>query len=115
MTEEKLKELEELETYKAFIDYLVNDCIGDKNTLLETFNDNSYSHYVGKVSVTKKLQGSGLFLLFEVEGSRYKAEWQARDNYAVWQTCKLEDNYSGYLLFPTGDDNIYFCLYYECQ
>ena len=69
MKEEKLKELEglvdnalaketkeslsewmyqnqkqELETYRAFVDYLVNDCIGDKNTLLETFNDNSYNH-----------------------------------------------------------------------
>ena len=139
MTEEKLKELEdlvddalsketkeslnewtyqnqkkELETYRAFVDYLVNDCIGDKNTLLATFNDNSYNRYVGKVCVTKELQGSDLFLLFEAEDVTYKAEWISRGNYAVWKTCKLEDNYSGYLLFPTGDDNIYFCLYYEC-
>ena len=119
-TEESLNEWmyqnqkQELETYGAFIDYLVNDCIGDKNTLLETFNDNSYSCYVGKVRVTKKLQDGDLFLFFEVEGVRYKAEWQARDNYAVWQTCELEDNYSGYLLFPTRDDNVYFCFYYEC-
>lgn len=111
---EWMHQKQELETYRAFIDYLVNDCIGDKNTLLETFNDNSYSLYVGKVDVTKKLQKNDLFLFFEVEGGHYKAEWQARDNYAVWQTCEMEDNYRGYLLFPTLDDNVYFCLYYEC-
>jgi hypothetical protein len=70
-TEESLNEWmyqnqkQELETYRAFIDYLVNDCIGDKNTLLETFNDNSYNRYVGKVRVTKELQENDLFLFFE--------------------------------------------------
>ena len=116
-TEESLSEWmhqkQELDAYRAFIDYLVNDCIGDKNTLLETFNDNSYSRYVGKVDVTKELQKNDLFLFFEVEGGHYKAEWQARDNYAVWQTGEMEDDYRGYLLFPTWDDNVYFCLYYE--
>ena len=117
-TEESLNEWmyqkQELETYRALIDYLVNDCIGDKNTLLETFNDNSYNCYVGKVGVTKELQENNLFLFFEVEDITYKAKWISRDNYAVWQACEMEDNYRGYLLFPTRDDNVYFCLYYEC-
>jgi hypothetical protein len=62
---EWMHQKQELETYRAFIDYLVNDCIGDKNTLLETFNDNSYRRYVGKVRVTKELQENDLFLFFE--------------------------------------------------
>lgn len=56
-----------------------------------------------------------LYLEFEIDGTKFKAEWQARDNYAVWQTCGYAgDDYSGYLLFPTYIDNEYFVLWYKC-
>ena len=63
----------------------------------------------------KMLTNDKLYLKFEVDNTKYKAEWQAVDNYAVWQTCGVcGDDYSGYLLFPTHNDNEYFVLWYQC-
>lgn len=63
----------------------------------------------------KKLIDGKLFLEFEDKDTKYKAEWQTSDNYAVWQTCGMcGDDYSGYLLFPTYKDDEYFCLWYQC-
>lgn len=62
-------------------------------------------------TVTKNLIDGELYLEFEVDDTKYNAEWQASDNYAVCQTCgACGDDYSGYLLFPTHEDNEYlFC------
>jgi hypothetical protein len=41
-------------------------------------------------------------------------EWQASDNYAVWQTTgMLGDDFSGQLLFPL-DDRTWWCVGYSC-
>ena len=43
---------------------------------------------------------------FIVDETKLKAKWQTIDNYAVWQISGyLGDDYSGYMLFPTYDDN----------
>ena len=56
-----------------------------------------------------------LYLKFEVNDTKYKAEWNAINNYAVLQTCgACVDHYSGYLLFPTYKDTEYFVLWYQC-
>ena len=108
-------ELNRLNTYKEFIHYLHDKAIGNKDSLIECFEDNRVNIFIGYKSVTKMLIDGKLYLEFEVDDTKFKAEWQASDNYAVWQTCGIcGDDYSGYLLFPTYKDDEYFVLWYQC-
>ena len=108
-------ELNRLNTYKEFIHYLNDESIGNKDSLIECFDGNTVNIFVGYKTVTKMLIDGKLYLEFEVDDTKFKAEWQASDNYAVWQTCgACGDDYSGYLLFPTYKDDEYFVLWYQC-
>lgn len=107
-------ELNKLNTYKEFIHYLRDRAIGNKDSLIECFDDNSINIFIGYKPVTKKLIDGNLYLEFKIDDTKFKAEWQADNNYAVWQTCGIcGDDYSGYLLFPTYKDNEYFVLWYQ--
>ena len=108
-------ELNRLNTYKEFIHYLHGKAIGNIDSIIECFEENSFNIFIGYKTVTKKMIDGKLYLEFEVDDTKYKAEWQAIDNYAVWQTCGVcGDDYSGYLLFPTYEDNKYFVLWFQC-
>lgn len=108
-------ELNRLNTYKEFIHYLHDKAIGNKDSIIECFDENNVNIFVGYKTVTKKLIDDKLYLEFEDKDTKYRAEWQAIDNYAVWQTCGVcGDDYSGYLLFPTYKDDEYFVLWYTC-
>ena len=108
-------ELNRLITYKKFVHYLHDKAIGNIDSIIECFEDNSVNIFIGYKPVTKILIDGKLYLKFEVNDTKYNAEWQASDNYAVWQTCGVcGDDYSGYLLFPTYKDNEYFVLWYQC-
>ena len=107
-------ELNRFNTYKEFIHYLHDKAIGNKDSLIECFDDNDVNIFIGYKVVTKILIDGKLYLEFEVDDTKFKAEWHASDNYAVWQTCgACGDDYSGYLLFPTYKDNEYFVLWYK--
>ena len=108
-------ELNRLNTYKEFIHYLYDKAIGNTDSMIECFCNNDVNIFIGYKHATKMLINDKLYLKFEVDNTKYKAEWQAVDNYAVWQTCGVcGDDYSGYLLFPTYKDNKYFVLWYQC-
>ena len=107
-------ELNRFNTYKEFIHYLHDKAIGNKDSLIECFDDNDVNIFIGYKTVTKIMIDGKLYLEFEVDDTKFKAEWQASDNYAVWQTCgSCGDDYTGYLLFPTYKDNEYFVLWYK--
>lgn len=105
----------ELNTYIEFVNYLNEKSIGDKNSLIECFANNNVNVFLGYKTVNRILIEGKLYLEFEVDDVKLKAEWESRDNYGVWQkTLYSGDNYNGYLLFPTCKDDEYFVLYYEC-
>ena len=107
-------EMNRFNTYKEFIHYLHDKAIGNKDSLIECFDDNDVNIFIGYKTVTKILIDGKLYLECEVDDTKIKAEWQASNNYAVWQTCgACGDDYSGYLLFPTYKDNEYFVLWYK--
>lgn len=107
-------ELNRFNTYKEFIHYLHDKAIGNKDSLIECFDDNDVNIFIGYKTVTKIMIDGKLYLEFEVDDTKFKAEWHASDNYAVWQTCgACGDDYTGYLLFPTYKDNEYFVLWYK--
>lgn len=107
-------ELNRFNTYKEFIHYLHDKAIGNKDSLIECFDDNDVNIFIGYKTVTKIMIDGKLYLEFEVDDTKFKAEWHASDNYAVWETCgACGDDYSGYLLFPTYKDNEYFVLWYK--
>lgn len=112
--------LEELKnrakTDAAFIEYLADKAIGDKNVLIQCYYELDSAFFIGYKTVTKELNSKGeLILNVEVEGYEYKATWQPSDNYATWQTCGVcGDDYSGFLLFPTYKENEYFVLQFTC-
>lgn len=108
-------ELKRLNTYKEFIHYLYDKAIGNTDSMLECFCNNDVNIFIGYKTATKKIIVGELYLEFEVNDTKLNAKWQASDNFAVWQTCgACGDDYSGYLLFPTHEDNNYFVLWYQC-
>ena len=111
--ENEAKELQR--TYQEFIHYLNEFAIGNKDYIIEAFDNNEHNQFKGYVKVNKLIVNNKLLLEFEVDDCKLKAEWQAGDNYGVWQTCGIcGDDYTGFLLFPTYTDNEYFCLWYKC-
>ena len=103
--------------WEEFINYLNNEAVGDIRSIIEAVADNEQNLFEGYVKVMKTVRDNQKLLIKfkDNEGHEHTAEWQAADNYACWQTTgMLGDDYSGYLLFPTYDDDKYFCLYYEC-
>ena len=108
-------ECNSLKTYQEFIYYLSERAIGNKDYIIEAFNNNEYNKFKGYLKVNKVVKDNKLMLEFEVDEVKLTAEWQTGDNYAVWQTCGYYgDDYSGYLLFPTYNDDEYFCLWFKC-
>ena len=104
---------DEHNTYVEFVRYLNNKSIGDTTHIIEAVDDSTHVLFMGYKKVTKEIINNDLYLNFQVDKTNLKAEWQAGDNYAVWQTCGYSgDDYSGYLLFPTHTKDEYFCLYY---
>ena len=106
---------DKLRTYEEFIHYLNYKAIGDTTYIIEEFDNCEYVGFEGYKKVTKEIVNNKLVLNFEVNGVRFKANWQEGDNYGVWQTCGyLGDDYSGYMLFPTHNHDEYFVLNYRC-
>lgn len=106
---------ERLKAYQEFIKYLADNSIGDTKYIIEEFNNCTSVRFVGYKKVTKEIIDNDLYIHFIVDETKLKAKWQPIDNYAVWQISGyLGDDYSGYMLFPTYDDNEYFCLEYKC-
>ena len=102
-------------TYKEFIHYLNEHAIGNKDFIIEAFDNNDFNNFKGYLKVNKIIKDNNLYLKFEVDEKKLTAEWQPNSNYGVWQTCGYSgDDYSGYLLFPTYKDDEYFCLEYNC-
>lgn len=105
----------ERKTYQEFIHYLNKYAIGNKNYIIEAFDNNTYNNFKGYIKVDKIVKDNKLYLQFEIDGTKLTADWQAGDNYGVWQKCGIcGDDYSGYLLFPTYKEDEYFCLEYNC-
>ena len=108
-------EMDRLNTYQEFINYLADKAIGNTDYIIEEFNNCTHVHFEGYKKVTKEVKDNDLYLIFQIEESNLKAKWQAGDNYAVWQTCGYTgDDYSGYMLFPTHKGDEYFVLWYRC-
>ena len=104
-----------MKTCQEFIHYLSERAIGEKHYIIEAFDNNIYNNFKGYVKVNKIIKDNKLFLEFEVDDVKLKADWLSCDNYGVWQKCgNLGDDYYGYLLFPTHEDNEYFCLAFSC-
>ena len=102
--------------YEEFLSYLHKNAIGNTENIVDAVNDVSRCDFIGYVDVFKSINDNQqLVLEFTTpEGEKKKALWSADDNYAVWQTCGIAgDDYSGYLLFPTQNENSYFCIYYD--
>lgn len=106
---------DEIKTYQEFISYLNDKAIGDIKPIIECFDTNLYSKFIGYKECTKEIINDKIFICFEDNDYNFKAEWLPRYNYAVWQQCgMLGDDYSGYVLFPTYKEYEYFCLYFQC-
>jgi hypothetical protein len=103
-----------LEFYKEFVKWMTNESIGDIRKNLEAIIDNQNMSFKGYVEVDKYIKGNNIYLSFYLDDKEYNAIWQPVDNYAVIQWTTFEDDYYGYMLFPTSNDKRYFCMYYEC-
>lgn len=103
--------------WNDFMEYITENAVGDKLSLIQTVHDNEHNWSEGYVKVQKRInEKQELLLDFTTsKGDKRTATWQPSDNYACWQTCGMVgDDYSGFLLMPTHKDDEYFCIYYTC-
>lgn len=103
--------------WNDFMEYITENAVGDKLSLIQTVHDNEHNWSEGYVKVQKRInEKQELLLDFTTsKGDKRTATWQPSDNYACWQTCGMVgDDYSGFLLMPTHKDDEYFCIYYQC-
>lgn len=103
--------------WNDFMEYITENAVGDKLSLIQTVHDNEHNRSEGYVKVKKRInEKQELLLDFTTSnGDKRTATWQPSDNYACWQTCGMVgDDYSGFLLMPTHKDDEYFCIYYQC-
>ena len=103
--------------WNDFMEYITENAVGDKLSLIQTVHDNEHNWSEGYVKVQKRVnEKQELLLDFTTsKGDKRTATWQPSDNYACWQTCGMVgDDYSGFLLMPTHKDDEYFCIYYQC-
>lgn len=106
---------EELKTYRDFLEYLTQRACGDITKIVQAVGEVSYFKSMGYVSVTKEIKSDGsLAMTFKINGREYTAGWEPSENYAVFQVNDYwSDSYDGYLLFPTGKELEYFCVYFN--
>ena len=103
--------------WNDFMEYITENAVGDKLSLIRTVHDNDHNWSEGYVKVKKRInEKQELLLDFTTsKGDKRTATWQPYDNYACWQTCGMVgDDYSGFLLMPTHKNDEYFCIYYTC-
>lgn len=103
--------------WNDFMEYITENAVGDKLSLIQTVHDNEHNWSEGYVKVKKRInEKQELLLDFTTsKGDKRTATWQPYDNYACWQTCGMVgDDYSGFLLMPTHKNDEYFCIYYTC-
>lgn len=103
--------------WNDFMEYITENAVGDKLSLIQTVHDNEHNWSEGYVKVKKRInERQELLLDFTTsKGDKRTATWQPSDNYACWQTCgMMGDDYSGFLLMPTYKNDEYFCIYYQC-
>lgn len=70
-------------TYQEFIHYLSERAIGNKDYIIEAFDNNEFNNFKGYLKVNKVIKDNKLMMEFEVDNMKLTAEWQAGDNYAV--------------------------------
>lgn len=108
--------------YKAFLEYLHDECIGDKNQIIEAVAEARLVDFIGYVDGELSVEKNELYVTVEVpdrcgfngkETCKIKCNWQASSNYAVHQRCEFEDSYYGWLLFPTYNFKKWYCVYYS--
>ena len=112
--------MEENKSYKDLFEYLTKNCLGSCSNVLKILSEESYWHVVGYVDVKKRLTDKGeLYFDFKVPNEKEEfrehrsAKWEAKENIAVWQTRHFDDDWHGYILFPTFDDFRYLCVWFQ--
>ena len=96
--------------------YLNEKARGDKDNIIRAFNENSYNEFKGYVEVREIVTEGVTFIRFRADNSRFFADWKADGNYAIWQNFgDTNIEYDGYMLFPTKEREIYFCIAYKSK
>lgn len=103
--------------YKSFLEYLCDRVSGPTENIIEAVVNNQTNEFIGYLNVEriKDEIGDLAQVKFKINDSTITADYQHSDNYAVHQwTGYLGDDYSGYLLYPTTDPDVWFCQKYSC-
>lgn len=111
---------EQNNSYRKLFEYLTDECVGEPIKVLKALSDVSHWSVMDYVKVKKSIgEKNNLLLDFDVPHDtkfgveHHTAEWNANDNLAAYSTRCFEDDWHGYFLFPTTDDEEYLCVWYQ--
>lgn len=110
------QEISTKDVNQEFDIYLKEKATGNTDSIISAFNNNKYNEFKGYVTVREIITEGVSFMRFHVDNTRLFADWQKGDNYAIWQNFGHSYiEYDGYMLFPTKEPEIYFCLAYKLK
>jgi hypothetical protein len=96
--------------------YLKEKAKGNTDSIIRAFNNNEHNEFKGYVTVREIITEGVSFMRFYVDNTRIFADWKKEDNYAIWTNFGHSYiDYDGYMLFPTKEPDIYFCLAYKLK
>jgi hypothetical protein len=109
-------DIQRIHLFLKFIHYLKKNSTGDIDSIINVFENIDYKEYKGYVTVRKILTEGVEFLRFNIDNTRFFAEWIKEGNYGIWENYGHSNiEYDGYLLFPTKKPEMYFCLAYKLK
>lgn len=118
LEEIKFEERQELEFYRALINYLAEGYSINYPEFFESLAGESGHKYIGKLHGTKYIDDKGdMYVEIKIPENPipFKAKWNFSGNYGVYQwSGAICDSYSGYIVLPTLLDDVFFVYYYEC-
>lgn len=96
-----------------FLEFIHKECKTNSVKVLEEISECFYIDFKGYVEAEESVDSDGItHHAFTLEGNTYDALLQ--HNYSVCQwNGSVEDEFKGYLLFPTRDPKRFYCVYYE--
>lgn len=114
---------EQAEGYKKIFNFLTEECVYNKDRIIEVIGDCETIKVFGIVKGEWVVKDNELYVVAEVpdtvgfngnEKVKLTHKWQSTDNYAVYQRTEFEDSYYGYLLIPAYNNKEFLCVYYYC-
>lgn len=95
-----------------FLEFIHKECKTNRDKVLNEISECCYIDFKGYVEAEESVDKNGwVYHTFTLEGNEYTAQLQHDYSVCQWNGS-VEDDFKGYMLFPTYDPKRFYCVYY---